>query len=118
MNNYKKGDIITGKVTGIKDYGVFVSFDDGVSGLIHISEISDSFVRNINDFVNINEVIKVEVCDYDTSENRLKLSIKNIDYRLTPSSKGKIIETRSGFNTLSSMLDDWIDMKLDDKKTD
>lgn len=118
MNNYKKGDIVTGKVTGIKDYGVFLSLDDGTSGLIHISEISDSFVRNINDYVNINEVIKAEVCDYDSSSNRLKLSIKNIDYRLSKVNKSRIVETKSAFSTLKSKLNSWIDMKLNEEKND
>ena len=50
---YKKGNIVTGCVTGIEKYGIFVSLDNYYSGLVHISEISDSFVRNINDYVNI-----------------------------------------------------------------
>ena len=46
MNQYKKGEIVTGCVTGIEKYGIFVSLDDYYSGLIHISEISDFFVKN------------------------------------------------------------------------
>ena len=44
MNQYKKGEIVTGCVTGIEKYGIFVSLDEYYSGLIHISEISDFFV--------------------------------------------------------------------------
>ena len=59
MNNkYAIGKIVTGKVTGIEKYGIFVNLDDYYSGLVHISEISDSFVRNIDDYVNIGEYIK------------------------------------------------------------
>ena len=46
MNQYKKGEIVTGCVTGIEKYGIFVSLDDYYSGLIHISEISSFFVKN------------------------------------------------------------------------
>ena len=46
MYNYKKGDMVKGKVTGIEKYGIFVSINDGVTGLIHISEIYDAFVKN------------------------------------------------------------------------
>ena len=59
MNNFNIGDIVTGTVTGIENYGVFVSLGENSSGLIHISEISDFFVRNVNDYVELNETIKV-----------------------------------------------------------
>ena len=45
MLKYDKGKIVTGQVTGIEKYGIFVSLDEFYSGLIHISEISDGFVR-------------------------------------------------------------------------
>ena len=48
INQYKVGMTVYGKITGIKPYGAFVSFDDGVSGLIHISELSNGFVRNVS----------------------------------------------------------------------
>ena len=53
MSKYEKGKIITGCVTGVENYGIFVTLDEYYSGLIHISEISNNFVRNINDYVNI-----------------------------------------------------------------
>ena len=53
MYNYKKGDMVKGKVTGIEKYGIFVSINDGVTGLIHISEISDAFVKNVFDYVEM-----------------------------------------------------------------
>ena len=56
MSKYEVGNIVTGNVTGIEKYGIFVSLDEYYSGLIHISEISDNFVRDINKFVNIGEV--------------------------------------------------------------
>ena len=51
MGKYKVNDIVEGLVTGITEYGIFVSLDEYYSGLIHISEISDNFVRDINNFV-------------------------------------------------------------------
>ena len=82
MTKYKVGSTVTGNVTGIEKYGAFVSLDDYYSGLIHISEISDNFVRDINKFVNIGETIKVKVLDTDDETFHVKLSIKNLDYRL------------------------------------
>ena len=51
MSNYTKGKIIQGTVTGIETYGIFVSLDEYYSGLIHISEVSHNFVKDINDYV-------------------------------------------------------------------
>lgn len=109
MNQYKKGEIVTGCVTGIEKYGIFVSLDDYYSGLIHISEISDFFVRNPNDYVYVGETIKaVVIDDSDLESFHLKLSIKNIDYRINQRKKNKIVETPRGFNTLKQCLPVWI----------
>ena len=59
MSKIRKGRIIRGTVTGIESYGVFVSCDDYYTGLIHISEISHGFVKNITDFVHIGDLIFV-----------------------------------------------------------
>ncbi len=113
MTKYKKGSIIRGTVTGIETYGVFVSCDEYYSGLIHISEISYSYVKNITDFVNVGDLIYAEVIDIDESLGQLKLSIKNIDYRYNRGvRKRRIIETESGFKTLASMLPIWIEENL------
>ena len=112
MDNFKIGDIVTGVVTGIENYGIFVSLGTNVSGLIHISEVSDYFVRNINDYVELNETIKVKIIDIDSSNNHYKLSIKNIKYRNKTKSNNKIIETKSGFSSLENALNGWISEKI------
>ena len=65
MAHYKVGKIVKGNITGVEDYGIFVSLDNFYSGLIHISEISDSFVRNVADYVSIGETIRVKIIDID-----------------------------------------------------
>ena len=89
MSKYEKGKIVTGCVTGIEKYGIFVGLDELNSGLIHISEISSGFVKNINDYVNIGETIKVKVVDSDDQSCQVKLSIKDIDYRIGISKKSE-----------------------------
>ena len=112
MSKYEKGKIVTGCVTGIENYGVFVGLDEYNSGLIHISEISNGFVRNINDYVNIGETIKVKIVDIDEESCHLKLSIKDIDYRESRKNRQKIIEVGNGFEPLRDKLDDWINEKI------
>lgn len=115
MKKYEIGTIVTGKVTGIENYGIFLSLDDSTVGLIHISEISESFVRNVSDYVEIGEQINALVIG-DNDDNHLKLSIKNIDYRIQKKNYHLIKETPSGFETLNASLYNWISYKLKDIK--
>lgn len=112
MKQYEKGQLVVGNVTGIEDYGIFVGIDDKYSGLIHISEISNNYVRDVNEFVKVGDKIKVQIVEKDEKNNHLKLSIKNIDYRNNKTDKNnkkKIEETGEGFLPLKTNLNKWID---------
>lgn len=111
MKKYKIGDLVTGYVTGIEKYGIFINIDNECSGLIHISEISSTYVRNINDYVRLGEVIQAKIID-TRDKNHLKLSIKDINYRISNKKNTRIEETKSGFATLTSLLNEWIDDKI------
>lgn len=108
---YRIGNIVKGCVTGIEKYGIFVSLDSYYSGLIHISEISESFVRNINDYVEIGETINVKILDVNSDDYHVKLSIKNIDYRINKKKEMKIVEVGEGFGILREKLPMWIEKK-------
>ena len=62
---YSIGDVVEGVITGIKPYGAFVALDSTHNGLIHISEISERYVRDVHTFVNMNEKVKVKILDQD-----------------------------------------------------
>ena len=111
QREYKIGDIIECKVTGIEKYGIFVCVDDTYSGLIHISEVSDDFVRNINDYVKIDEIIFCRVIDVNNRLHQLKLSIKDINYKKN-NDIDNIKETRKGFLPLKENLEKWIEDSL------
>ena len=82
MEKYEVGKIIKGKVTGIENYGIFLNIDNKYTGLIHISEISEQYVKNVQDYVNLNEKIKARIIGIDVKNNQLKLSIKDVkNYR-------------------------------------
>ena len=113
MEKVKKNDVIKVKVTGVQKYGAFVnSEDDNYDGLIHISEISYGFVKNINDYVKIGDKIYAEVINIDKNSNQLRLSIKDIDYKKDGSKLKRIAETKSGFEPLKENLDEWINKKI------
>ena len=113
MSKYRKGNIVKATVTGIESYGVFVSFDEYYTGLIHISEISNNFVKDITDYVNIGDVISVKILEIDDEEGHLKLSIKDIDYKkIKRITRHKIKETPLGSKTLAYHLPIWIEHSL------
>lgn len=111
-NEYKKGDIIKGQVTGIEKYGIFVNIDHQYDGLIHISEVSGEFVKDINDYVKVGETIYCQVLDVNEKDLHLKLSIKDINYK-NDIGENKIQETRKGFLPLKEKLNVWINETLD-----
>ena len=113
MAKYEKGKIVKGIVTGIEPYGAFVSFDEYYNGLIHISEISNSFVKDVHNFLNVGDHIYTEILEVDDEEYHLKLSIRNINYKINGKPKRrKIIETPHGFSTLKYKLPYWVNNKL------
>lgn len=117
MVKYSKGKIVKGVVSGIENYGAFVKLDEYYSGLIHISEISNGFVRNINDYVNVGDTIYVEILNINEDLSQMKLSIKNIAYKQgSKSKKRKIVETNTGFTTLERKLPQWIEENLKNNK--
>ena len=80
MNNIKEKDIIRVKITGIQEYGAFAIIDGEYDGLIHISEISYGFVRDISDYLRVGEYIYAEVIDIDDdSIATLKLILQKME---------------------------------------
>ena len=78
MSKVKVGDIVECVVTGVQTYGAFVLIDNCINGLIHISEISKGYVRNIEDFVRVGDTLFVKVIELDEENLRAKVSLKEI----------------------------------------
>ena len=108
---YKINDIVDVIVTGIQPYGVFIKLDDTTDGLLHISEISSGFVSDINDYVNLNSIIRVKIIDI-LDDNKVRVSLKALE-----KSSGRrrrripirnLPEFEIGFDTLEKHLKVWI----------
>lgn len=113
-NRYRIGQVVQGVITGIKSYGAFVRLDNGQDGLIHISEISDYFVNDVNCFFRKGEKIVVKIIDIDaTGKYRLSLKAiqKNRKYAI-PTKKNICDNTSIGFSSLDSQLPVWISLKV------
>ena len=87
--------------------------DDGYSGLIHISEISDKFVKSVFDYVQLGELIKSKILEVDEDNKKIKLTIKNFDYRVEDK---KELEDKNGFSPLREMLPKWMEEFKENKE--
>ncbi|WP_309572258.1 S1 RNA-binding domain-containing protein [Deinococcus sp.] len=77
MVQLDSGAVAEGRITRVTDFGAFIQFENGETGLVHISQIAHSFVRNIHDHVREGENIEVKVLGRD-ERGRLDLSIKEL----------------------------------------
>lgn len=79
-SNYQPGQKVKGKVTKITNFGVFVGLEDGLEGLLHISELSDDKVENPEQVVKVGEEIEVKILRVDTDERKIGLSRRRLDW--------------------------------------
>ena len=76
LSKIKVGDVLDGRITRIKKFGAFVELPGGTTGLIHISEISSTYVDDISKFLQIGQIVKVKVLT--VQNNKIALSIKQV----------------------------------------
>ncbi len=79
IDDIEKGMILTGIVTNITAFGAFVDIGVHQDGLVHVSQIAEEFVKDPNDYMKINQKIKVAVLDVDVERKRIQLSMKGIN---------------------------------------
>ncbi len=82
---FEIGTVTDGVVNGIKNFGAFVDLEGGKSGLVHISEVSDQFVKNIDEYLKEGQNVKVKVISID-ERGKLGLSIKQAKQSTTDDS--------------------------------
>lgn len=110
----KVGEIKEGSISGIQPYGAFVQLDSGEKGLIHISEISKGYVKDVAQFLHVGERVRVKILDYDASLNQCRLSLKALQSnrsRHKSSREAKVPKMVIGFKTLEEHLDEWIQLQ-------
>jgi len=111
LSTMKQGAIVKGKVTGIQPYGAFVQLENGMQGLIHISEISHQFVKDVREYVHVGDEVTVKVLDIDDQTGRASLSLKALE----PDREREKRQVRmkmpleSGFRPLKEKLREWIE---------
>jgi small subunit ribosomal protein S1 len=90
---YTIGDVIDGTVTKLVNFGAFVRIEEGLEGLIHISELSNSRVAHPGDVVSEGQELKLKIISLDSERHRLGLSLKQTEDRTTPMVQPRYEET-------------------------
>lgn len=101
----KVNEIVKAKIITIKPYGMFLLTEDGSQGLLHISEISDKFIRNINGLFSIGQSINVKILKYDEEKKNYNFTLKGI----TNEEKNRIDSDLNDCEKLMNNIQLWID---------
>lgn len=120
VKKYELGDVLTGKVTGIQPYGAFVALDDNTQGLVHISEITYGFVKDVSEFLAVGQEVEVKILEIDEEAEKISLSMRALQERPVTVRKKEAPPRKSlqdrvdesdanGFNSLKDKLQDWIE---------
>ncbi|MGD6804334.1 S1 domain-containing post-transcriptional regulator GSP13 [Rossellomorea vietnamensis] len=124
---YETGNVVTGKVTGIQPYGAFVALDENTQGLVHISEITHGFVKDVNEHLSVGDEVNVKVLSVDEAAGKISLSIRATEEPPAEEPKAAAAVKKpkrrqgsvksapateaapTGFNTLKDKLEEWIE---------
>ncbi len=124
--NLVVGSIVEGKVTSIKAFGAFVALNEEKQGLVHISQVKDGFVKDVNEHLSVGDDVKVKILSIDEETKKISLSIREAN----PQAKEKADKSRkprrtggqkggnnaafmpqadtTPFNTMEDQLKDWL----------
>ncbi|WP_170008033.1 S1 domain-containing post-transcriptional regulator GSP13 [Bacillus fonticola] len=120
MTNFEVGSVQTGKVTGIQPYGAFVALDEETQGLVHISEITHGYVKDVNEHLSVGDEVEVKVLSVDEGKGKISLSMRATqdapvqqqpEKKRAPRKRQAAVKTEEagGFNTLRDKLTEWIE---------
>ncbi len=106
---YVPGSVVTGKITNFTDFGIFMEIEEGIEGLVHISEISQKRVKTSSELYSIGDTVSAVVKSIDPKSKKIRLSIKELEAPAptptpTPTSNQYINNTENIGSTLSQAL--------------
>ena len=109
---YRKGEVVTGKVTNLTDFGAFVELEEGIEGLVHVSEISREKVERPSDVLKVGDKISAMVLHIDPNERRIGLSIKGVKERTEKAEIEKYISNQGSTSpSLGALIQEEMDRR-------
>ena len=81
IKKYKVGDVVEGTIDGLVDFGAFVRIEEGINGLIHISEVAEGRIKHPKEVLKVGQKVKVAILGISTTSRHLSLSLKRVDQK-------------------------------------
>jgi small subunit ribosomal protein S1 len=106
---YRKGDVVTGRVTNVTDFGAFVELEEGIEGLIHVSEISREKIEKPSDVLKVGDSVNAMILHVDPGDRRIGLSLKSLKDRMD---KADVEKYMSAQESTTSNLGELIQEKM------
>ncbi len=102
---YRRGETVTGKVTNLTDFGAFVELEEGIEGLVHVSEISKEKIDKPSDVLKIGDTVSAVILNIDPHERKIGLSIKGLKEKLDKAEVDKYLSSQSpSINSLGALI--------------
>lgn len=112
---YARGTIVNGNVTSVTDFGVFIELEEGIEGLIHVSELSKEKIDSPKDFAQVGDSIEAAVLQVDTVDRKIALSVKNLDEQKEKAEVNEFMGAqKSATSNLGALLQGAMGRKSDD----
>lgn len=113
---YEVGKEITGTITNLTDFGIFVELEEGIEGLVHVSEISKEKIKTPIGKFNVGDVITAKVMNINSEERRIGLSIKRLEIEDEQSLLSEYVNNmRPATSTFGEILRENLQEKLNDE---
>ncbi len=102
---YRKGEMVNGRVTNVTDFGAFIELEEGIEGLVHVSEISREKVERPSDVLRQGEMVSAIVLHVDSQERRIGLSLKGLKEKMEKSEIERYMSNQgSATNSLGALI--------------
>ncbi len=114
-NKYTIGRVVRGKITKIHDFGAFMSLEDGVEGLIHVSEMSTERISNPAEILSENQEVTAEIISVDREERKIGLSLKHVDSADSPDATSYLEKQGKSTASLGDMFGEQLKQSSDEE---
>lgn len=104
------GDKLKGEVAGLQPYGAFIRLENGMTGLVHISEIKTGYIDNIYKSLSLGQEVLVQIIDLDEFSGKVSLSMRSLEeekHRVTRKNRFTSYKHQTGFGPLKAALPKW-----------
>ena len=95
MEHLHVGQLVTGTITNFADFGAFARVEEGIEGLIHVSELTEAHIRHPREVVNIGDTMTLQIVSLDPERHRLGLSLRRVEEMKTPTEHHDPVEYHS-----------------------